>query len=60
MAQGLIDNEDNVTVMAPISYEDFSLLGFPVQTNFISLGNVFIHHNQRVKQLNSLVEFRVC
>ncbi|XP_063692207.1 UDP-glycosyltransferase UGT4-like [Bolinopsis microptera] len=40
MAKGLIDNEDNVTVMAPISYEDFSLLGFPIQTNFISLENL--------------------
>lgn len=40
LAEGLIKNGDNVTVMGPISYEMFNELEFPVQTNFISLENL--------------------
>jgi len=41
VAKGLIENGDNVTVIAPVSYEDFLELDFPTGTNFLALGTVY-------------------
>ena len=38
ISRGLVENGDNVTVMAPVSYADFQTMGFPDKTAFLSLG----------------------
>ena len=38
IAKGLIENGDNVSLIAPISHDAFSALQFPRETHFTSLG----------------------